>query len=101
MATNATTKDTTGEPIQQVLEGEPSAVSIEVPTNVAVESSEERKEIASLSFLSSEQTRSVGSEDIPQPKSNEELVQELTLSEAILNQIVAEVSGTVGDTTEI
>ncbi|OAE30426.1 hypothetical protein AXG93_3483s1180 [Marchantia polymorpha subsp. ruderalis] len=46
-------------------------------------------------------TRSVGSEDISQPKTNEELVKELTLSEAILEQIVADVEVTVGDILEI
>ncbi|OAE23091.1 hypothetical protein AXG93_2590s1010 [Marchantia polymorpha subsp. ruderalis] len=45
-------------------------------------------------------TQFVGSEDILQPKSSEELVKELTLSEAILEQIVAEIGGIVGNITE-
>lgn len=66
-----------------------------------MEPSEERTEKASPSFLSLEQTRSVGSENIPQLKTSEELANELTLSEAILEQIVAQVGGTVGDITNI
>ncbi|OAE22113.1 hypothetical protein AXG93_1175s1230 [Marchantia polymorpha subsp. ruderalis] len=65
-----------------------------------MEPSEERTEIASPSFLSSEQTRSVGSDNMLQPKSGEEVAKELTLSEAILEQIVAEVDGTVGNIIE-
>ncbi|OAE28730.1 hypothetical protein AXG93_1617s1140 [Marchantia polymorpha subsp. ruderalis] len=47
-----------------------------------------------------ERTRSVGSEDVLHPKSGEEVATEFTLSEAILEQIVAEVGGTVGKVTE-
>lgn len=39
----------------------------------------------------------MGSEDIPQPKTSEELAKELTLSETIQVQIVTKVGGTVGD----
>ncbi|OAE32331.1 hypothetical protein AXG93_3017s1000 [Marchantia polymorpha subsp. ruderalis] len=74
---------------------------VEVPIDAAMEPSEERTETATPSFLSSEQTRSVGSEDITQSKTSEEFAKELTLSEAILEQIVAQVGGTVGDITEI
>lgn len=80
--------------------GGPPAVTVEVPANVTVEPSEERTEITSPSFLSSEQTRSVRSEDEPQPKSGEKAATELTLSEAILEQVVAEVGGSVGIVTE-
>ncbi|OAE24578.1 hypothetical protein AXG93_2415s1600 [Marchantia polymorpha subsp. ruderalis] len=48
-----------------------------------------------------EQTRSAGSEEIPQPKTSEELVKELTLSDEILEQVVAQVGGTVVDTADI
>lgn len=96
-----TTEDVINEPTQQAAEGGPLAVLVEVPTYVVVESLEKRTKTASPSFLSSEQMRSVGSEDITQPKTSEELVKELTLSEAILEQIVAEVGGTVRDITEI
>ncbi|OAE31233.1 hypothetical protein AXG93_1293s1100 [Marchantia polymorpha subsp. ruderalis] len=41
------------------------------------------------------QTRSVGSEDVPQPNTSEELVKELMLSKEILEHIVAQVGGTV------
>ncbi|OAE32413.1 hypothetical protein AXG93_3671s1320 [Marchantia polymorpha subsp. ruderalis] len=43
----------------------------------------------------------MGSEDVPQPKTSEELVKELTLSEEILEQIVAQVGGTAVDATDI
>ncbi|OAE26459.1 hypothetical protein AXG93_815s1210 [Marchantia polymorpha subsp. ruderalis] len=70
VAAIATVEDASVEPTQQVVEGEPSA------------------------------TRSVGSEDVIQPKSGEELAKEFTLTEAILKQIVAEVGGTVENITE-
>lgn len=38
---------------------------------------------------------------IPQPKTSEELAKELTLSEEILEQIVAQVTWTVGDIIDI
>lgn len=66
-----------------------------------MEPSEERTETTSPSFLSSEQTRSVESEDISQLKTSKELVRELMLSKAILKHIVAEVGGTVDDISEI
>lgn len=95
----ATAEDTIDEPTLEVMEEGPSAVSIEVLKDVAVEPSEERTETASPSFLSSEQMRSMRNKDIPQPKTSEELVKELTKSEAILEQIVAQVGGTVGNIT--
>ncbi|OAE34134.1 hypothetical protein AXG93_2891s1600 [Marchantia polymorpha subsp. ruderalis] len=101
VAAVATAEDKTNKPTLQVLEGETSLILVEVQTDVVVEPSEERTETASPSFLSSEQTRSVGSEDIPQPKISEELAKELTLNEAILEQIVAEVGGTVEDIADI
>ncbi|OAE24920.1 hypothetical protein AXG93_2931s1630 [Marchantia polymorpha subsp. ruderalis] len=55
--------------------------------------------VSSNSF-SSERTRSVGSEDVPQPKIGGEVATEVMLSEAILEQIVAEVGGTVGNQVE-
>ncbi|OAE29423.1 hypothetical protein AXG93_4548s1000 [Marchantia polymorpha subsp. ruderalis] len=100
-AAAVTTEDKNIEPTLQVLEGGLSALLVEVPTEVAVESLEESTEITSSSFLSSEQTRSVGSEDVPQPKKSEELAKELMLSEAILELLVAQVGGTVVDITNI
>lgn len=85
--TLATAEDKNNEPTLQVLEGGTSTVPVEVPTEVAVD------------IL--EQTQSVGSEYIPQLKRSEELAQELTLSEEILEQIVAQVGGTVEDITDI
>lgn len=41
------------------------------------------------------------SEYVPQPKTSEELVKELTLSDEILEQIVAHVGRTMGDITDI
>lgn len=78
----------------------PSAVTVEVPADVTVEPSEERREIASLSFLSSQQTLFVGSEDVLESKFIEEVATEFTLSEAILERIVVEVGGTVGNIAE-
>ncbi|OAE29337.1 hypothetical protein AXG93_3102s1640 [Marchantia polymorpha subsp. ruderalis] len=57
--------------------------------------------MVSPNSLSSERTRSVGSEEVPQPKTSEELAKELTLSEEILEQVVAHVGGTVVDATDI
>lgn len=50
----ATAKDKINEPTLQVVEGGPLAVSVEVPIEIEVESSEERIETASPSFPSSE-----------------------------------------------
>lgn len=50
----ATAKDKINEPTLQVVEGVPLAVSVEVPIEIEVESSEERIETASPSFPSSE-----------------------------------------------
>lgn len=100
-ATVAIAKDKIDEPTLQVVEGGPSAISVEVPKDVAVEPSDERKETMSSSFPSKELTQFVRSEDIPQPKTSEELAKELTLNETILEQIVAQVGGTVGNIVDI
>lgn len=76
--------------------GGPSALLVEVPTDVAVEPLEERTETTSPSFLSVEQTRSMRSEDL-----SRRLVKELMLSEAILEQIIAKVGGTIEDILEV
>lgn len=86
VATVATAEDKNNEPTLQV---EPSAVPVEVATEVAMEPSEMRTETASPSFLSLEHTRSVRSEDVAQQKISEELAKELTLSVAILEQVIA------------
>lgn len=54
-------------------------------------------EIVSSNSLSSERTQTAGSEGIPHPKTSEELVKELTLSDEVLEQIVAQFGGTVVD----
>ncbi|OAE26640.1 hypothetical protein AXG93_793s1000 [Marchantia polymorpha subsp. ruderalis] len=68
--------------------GVPSEVSIEVPANIPAEP---LKPIS----LSSERTRSAQGEGTPQMKMNEDLEKEFTLSEEILEQVVARVGGTV------
>ncbi|OAE25794.1 hypothetical protein AXG93_3912s1000 [Marchantia polymorpha subsp. ruderalis] len=83
-----------------VIEG-PSAVLIKVPADITAEPLKEGTEMVSSNSLSSEQTRSVGSEEVPQPKTSEELVKELTLSEEILKQVVAQVGGTVIDAVDV
>ncbi|OAE30334.1 hypothetical protein AXG93_4201s1350 [Marchantia polymorpha subsp. ruderalis] len=82
-----------------VIEGH-SSVLVEVPADGTVEPLKERTEMVSPNSLSSERTRSGGSEDVPQPKIGGEVMKEVTLSEAILEQIVAEVGGTVGNRVE-
>lgn len=77
--------------------GGPSAVPVEILADMTGEPLKERTKIVSPNSLSSEPTRFVRSEDVPQPKIGGELATEFTLSEAILEQIVAEVSGTVGN----
>ncbi|OAE24399.1 hypothetical protein AXG93_4530s1010 [Marchantia polymorpha subsp. ruderalis] len=42
--------------------------------------------------MSSERTRSAGSEETPQAKTSEELVKELTLSDEVLEQVVAQLN---------
>ncbi|OAE35313.1 hypothetical protein AXG93_392s1620 [Marchantia polymorpha subsp. ruderalis] len=56
--------------------------------------------MVSPNSLSLERMRSLGSEDVPQPNIGGEVATEVTLSEAILEQIVAEVDGTVGNQVE-
>ncbi|OAE27500.1 hypothetical protein AXG93_3439s1010 [Marchantia polymorpha subsp. ruderalis] len=85
----------------QALEGETSAVQVEAPMEVVVEPLEESTEIASLSFSPSEQTWSMGSEEVPKSKSSEEMAEDLTLSEEMFEQVVAQVSGTVVEVLEI
>ncbi|OAE18893.1 hypothetical protein AXG93_2795s1010 [Marchantia polymorpha subsp. ruderalis] len=100
-AASTTVKEKKDEPILQVLEGGPLAVQAEILMEVAVEPSEERTETASLNLPPQEQTRSVESEEVLQPKTSGELVKELMLREEILEQAVAHVGGMVVDTTDI
>lgn len=76
-------------------------VHAEVLTELAVESLEERTKTVSLNLPPSEQTRSMGSEKVAQPKSSEEMARDLTLNEEILEQVVSQVGGTVVDIPEI
>ncbi|OAE32851.1 hypothetical protein AXG93_1409s1180 [Marchantia polymorpha subsp. ruderalis] len=57
--------------------------------------------MVSLRTLSLERTRSTEIEKIPQLKKSEELVKELTLSDKILEQVVAQVGVTVVDAADI
>ncbi|OAE30810.1 hypothetical protein AXG93_857s1120 [Marchantia polymorpha subsp. ruderalis] len=84
-----------GESTQPVVSEGPSAVLIEVPTDVTAEPLKEGTEMVSPNSLSSKRTRFVGSEEVPQPKKSEELMKKVTLSEKILEQVVAQVGGTV------
>ncbi|OAE35853.1 hypothetical protein AXG93_2354s1020 [Marchantia polymorpha subsp. ruderalis] len=87
--TNASSKVAASEPTQPMLTEGPSAIPVEVLADATVEPSKERTKIVSPTSLSTERTRSVGSEDVPQPKIGGEVATEFTLSEAILQQIVA------------
>lgn len=70
-AASTTDEEKREEPTLWALEGGPSAIQAEVLMEVAVKTSEERIETVSLSLPPSEQTRSMGSEEVPQPKTNE------------------------------
>ncbi|OAE22923.1 hypothetical protein AXG93_3292s1000 [Marchantia polymorpha subsp. ruderalis] len=82
------------EPTIRIAEGGPSAIQAEVSMEPAVEPSEERMETVSPSPPSLEQSRSMGSEEVPQSKSSEEMARDLTLSEEILEQVVTQYSVT-------
>ncbi|OAE27649.1 hypothetical protein AXG93_3337s1120 [Marchantia polymorpha subsp. ruderalis] len=74
-----------------------SDVLIKVPAEAPAEPLKEGMEIFSPNSLSSERTHTAGSEETPHPKISEELVKELTLSDEVLEQVVAQVGGTVVD----
>ncbi|OAE19998.1 hypothetical protein AXG93_3213s1000 [Marchantia polymorpha subsp. ruderalis] len=93
--TNVSAEVAVDEPTQPVVTKGPHMVQVEVPAHVTLEPSKKRTKIASPNSLSSKHTRSVGSENVPQLKIGEEEATEFTLSEAILEQIVAEVGGIV------
>ncbi|OAE30516.1 hypothetical protein AXG93_2862s1000 [Marchantia polymorpha subsp. ruderalis] len=82
-------------------EGGPSGIQAEVSMEVTVELSEERMTTVSPSLPPSERMQSMESEEVPQPKTSEELAKELTLSEEILEHVVAQVGGTIVDAPEI
>ncbi|OAE28067.1 hypothetical protein AXG93_3410s1100 [Marchantia polymorpha subsp. ruderalis] len=73
----------------------PSGVSIKVPADIPAEPLKEGTELISPISLSSEQSRSAQGEETPQVKMNEDLKKEYTLSEKILEQVVAWIGGTV------
>ncbi|OAE32233.1 hypothetical protein AXG93_4525s1140 [Marchantia polymorpha subsp. ruderalis] len=75
--------------------GVPSEASIEDPADIPAEPLNEGTELVSPISLSSERTRSAQGEGTPQMKMNEDLEKEFTLSEEILEQVVARVGGTV------
>ncbi|OAE31206.1 hypothetical protein AXG93_4240s1050 [Marchantia polymorpha subsp. ruderalis] len=94
-------KVTVGESTQPVeIEG-PSGVLIKVLADASAKPLKEETKMVSPNSLSSERTRSAESEEIPQLKTSEELVKELTLSDKIIEQVVAQVAGTVVDAAEI
>ncbi|OAE33098.1 hypothetical protein AXG93_1913s2000 [Marchantia polymorpha subsp. ruderalis] len=72
----------------------PSEVSIEVPAHISAEPLKEETELVSPISLSSERTRSAQGEGTSQMKMNEDLEKEFTLSEEILEKVVARVGGT-------
>ncbi|OAE21818.1 hypothetical protein AXG93_2550s1570 [Marchantia polymorpha subsp. ruderalis] len=78
-----------GESTQPVEREGSSGVLIEVPAEALAEPLKEGMEIVSPNSLSMERTQTTGSEEIPHPKTSEELVKELTLSDEVLEQIVA------------
>lgn len=64
-----TPKVAAGETTQPVVIEGPSALQIKVPPDGAVEPLKEETTMVSLNSLSSERTRSAGSEEVPQSKS--------------------------------
>ncbi|OAE23962.1 hypothetical protein AXG93_2836s1020 [Marchantia polymorpha subsp. ruderalis] len=78
-------------PPQTTTQG-PVAVLIKVPADGTVEPLKEGTEMVSPNSLSLERTRSAGSEEVLKPKTSEELVKELTLSDEILEQVVAQIA---------
>ncbi|OAE22965.1 hypothetical protein AXG93_1384s1010 [Marchantia polymorpha subsp. ruderalis] len=90
-----TSKVAVGESTRPVEIGGPSGVLIEVPADIPAEPLKEGTELISPISLSSEQTRSARGEETPQLKMNEDLEKESTLSEEILEQVVARIGGTV------
>ncbi|OAE31316.1 hypothetical protein AXG93_1962s1730 [Marchantia polymorpha subsp. ruderalis] len=99
-AASTTDEEKREKPTLWIVEGVPSGVQAEVLMEVAVEPSEERTAIVSLSLPPLEQTRSMGSDEVLQPKTSEELPKDLTLNEEILEQVVAQVGGLVVDAPE-
>lgn len=100
-ATSTKDKEMREEPTLRAEEEGPSGVQAEVPMEVAVEHLEERTETVSPSLPPLEWMQPMENEEVPQPKTSEELVKELTLSEEILEEVVAQVDGTVVDDPEI
>ncbi|OAE27639.1 hypothetical protein AXG93_3337s1010 [Marchantia polymorpha subsp. ruderalis] len=90
-----TSEVATSEVMRPVELGVPSEVSIEVPADIPAEPLKEGTELVSPISLSSERTRSAQGEGTPQMQMNEDVKKEFTLSEEILEQVVARVGGTV------
>ncbi|OAE33728.1 hypothetical protein AXG93_2884s1000 [Marchantia polymorpha subsp. ruderalis] len=90
-----TSKVAASEVMRPVEIGVPSEVSIEVPADIPAEPLKEGTKLVSPISLSSERTRFAQGEGTPQMKTNEDLEKEFTLSEEILEQVVARVGGTV------
>ncbi|OAE34437.1 hypothetical protein AXG93_2886s1000 [Marchantia polymorpha subsp. ruderalis] len=76
-----------GEQRQPVEVGRSSEVLIEVLADMPTEPLKEGVEIISPNSLSSERTRSARSEETPQPKRDEELVKELTVSTKLCSHV--------------
>ncbi|OAE32793.1 hypothetical protein AXG93_374s1200 [Marchantia polymorpha subsp. ruderalis] len=86
-----------GESTQPGVMEVPLGMLIKVPADAPAEPLKEGMKIVSPTSLSSERTRSVGSEETPHPKISEEFVKELTLSDKVLEQFVAQVGVMVVD----
>ncbi|OAE19473.1 hypothetical protein AXG93_1040s1370 [Marchantia polymorpha subsp. ruderalis] len=90
-ATASTTdKEMREEPTLRAEEGVSLEVRNKTPIKVKVEPLEERTATVSPSLPLSERMQSMKGEEVPQPKTSEELAKELTLSEDILKQVVAQ-----------
>ncbi|OAE31984.1 hypothetical protein AXG93_4421s1370 [Marchantia polymorpha subsp. ruderalis] len=90
----------TGKSAQPVEREGSLGVLIKVLAKALTEPSKEGMEIVSLNSMSSERRQTTGSEGIPHPKMSEELVKEVTLSDEVLEQIVAQIGGTVVDASD-
>lgn len=89
------------EPTLRVMKRVPSAVQAEVAMEVAVEPFDERTATVILNLPPLEQMWSMRSEEVPQSKTSEEIVKDLTLNEEILEQVVAQVEETVVDIPKV
>lgn len=90
-----TSEVATSEVMRSVELGVPSEVSIEDPADIPAKPLNEGTELVRPISLSSERTRSSQGEGTPHMKMNEDQEKEFTLSEEILEHVVARIGGTV------